>query len=113
MPEPIETDIQSDPALSGAVRLARVGTDFGTAWAAINARITTLNGGRPWGGDEVGVTFAEQYMPDGEPTAGAAGLLQGVTSLATVLHGLGTSVYHAVTGSLSDDEEIGRGLQPQ
>jgi hypothetical protein len=110
--QPDETRVDSTAAISGASRLARVATDFETAWAEVRDRIAELHSLAPWGTDEVGQEFRRNYLPD-DQTAGASGVMTNLSDLADALLSLGPEIIRAVSSSVEADEEIGRELRPQ
>jgi hypothetical protein len=60
------------PVANIGTQLKTLAADFGKQAKGINDEITSIDGGKPWGQDETGTTFAASYNqvppgPDGKP----------------------------------------------
>lgn len=108
--EPTQTFVNPAAALEAASRLTQTGADFVTQYNALKSRIEGYHNDAPWGTDEVGVQFAEKYLPAGEEE-GARGVLSGISSLGETLSQVGPIITDSVTGTVATDDETGRSMQ--
>ena len=111
MTGPEMTFVNPAVALEAAGRLGSIGVEFVNRWSELEGRINALHAAAPWGGDEVGTSFSENYLPPGQDT-GAAGVVKGLGSLTKALKELGPQVIHAVQGSGATDEDAANSMRP-
>ncbi|GAA1741427.1 hypothetical protein [Luedemannella helvata] len=111
MTKPEMTFVNPAVAVEAAGRLGSIGAELVNRWAELEGRITALHAASPWGGDEVGTMFSENYLPP-EEDKGASGVVKGIGSLANALKELGPQVILAVQGSVATDEEAGNSMRP-
>jgi hypothetical protein len=100
-----ETFVHPTNATAGARSLSSTGSSFWNRWTELKARIEGLNEDRPWGDDEPGRRFSEQYT-GGEEGNAAQMTLDAAHSQALILKDLGGDVIEAVNGTMDSDELI-------
>jgi hypothetical protein len=98
-----ETFVHPVNAKVGAKNLSAAGHRFWAKWAALKSKIEGLNGQRPWGDDEPGRKFSEQYTGGDNP---AKLTLEAGDSCAVIFKDLGDDVVQAVDGTMDNDDLI-------
>jgi hypothetical protein len=109
--KPDQTFVNPAATIDAAGRLGAIGQHFVEQWVDVALRIAGLHADAPWGGDDVGKTFVENYLPPAEDQ-GAGGVVKGIGSLGDALKELGPQVILAVNGSVATDEDSGNGMKP-
>jgi hypothetical protein len=100
-----ETFVHPANALAGARHLTAAGTSFWSKWVELKGRIESLNAAKPWGDDEPGRKFSEQYTGGDNP---AKQTLDAGQSNAVVFKDLGNDVTAAVKGTMDSDDLISK-----
>ena|SRR5215211_2215006 len=97
-----------DPASASAAarKLTGVGIALETAWKEARAEITRFNGAKPtpWGDDDAGKAFDENYSNGGSDESPANQALKVGDELVAKMKELGPLVQQAINGTVDSDE---------
>ncbi len=98
-----------DPAgaAAGASRLTAAGQTLSGSLSRIAGTIDTLNGKKPWGTDDVGKKFNENYLEAGAE-APAALVLSAGAQIVERVRLLGPDVKSAVEGTVETDDLVAK-----
>jgi hypothetical protein len=88
-------------AIDGARHLARAGAHLAAQRAHAGAELDTMSAARPWGNDDIGAAFHQQYAPI------AAHVLVAWEGLAAHLEDLAAAAARSVQVTQHADDEAG------
>jgi hypothetical protein len=100
-----DTFLDPAEAAAGASRLTHAGEGLHSNLSRIVTQINALNGKAPWGTDETGVKFNEQYLAGEAP---AKLVLDASTQLVERVRQLGPDVTAAVEGTVEQDDLVAK-----
>ena len=92
------TELRTDPAALRATQPRFADLSNRVTTAATNLRSIMAAEGQCWGSDQIGQSFAKDYVP------GAEEALHGTDGLATVFSGLGTNMGTIANALQSQDQ---------
>ncbi len=106
------TRLDPESATAAARKLTGVGIALDTAWKEVRAEIDRLNGAQPWGKDDAGKAFDENYSKGNSDAGPAKQALKAGDELVAKMKELGPLVQSAINGTVSSDEFTGKLFKP-
>jgi hypothetical protein len=103
----LEINENPDEITGMGAQIQARGTELNAATRAILAEITTLEAGAPWGGDDPGKAFHEQYtrIPDGGKSPANDALKEVLETSGQDLEKIGGGVMRALVGYQASDQD--------
>jgi hypothetical protein len=98
------TRLDPESASEAARKLTGVGMALETAWKEARAEITRLNGAQPWGTDDPGKAFDDNYSKGSSDESPAKLALKAGDELVAKVKELGPLVQQAIGGTIAADE---------
>jgi len=98
------TRLDPQSASAAAKKLTGVGIALDTAWSEVKAEIRRINGLEPWGKDDAGKGFDENYSKGNSEAGPASQALKAGDEVVDRMKKLGPLVQSAIDGTVSSDE---------
>ncbi len=98
------TRLDPESASEAARKLTGVGMALETAWKEARAEIARLNGAQPWGTDDPGKAFDDNYSKGNSDESPAKQALKAGDELVAKVKELGPLVQQAIGGTIAADE---------
>ncbi|WP_433056691.1 hypothetical protein [Dactylosporangium sp. CS-033363] len=104
------TAVSPSQALTAASQLTTMGEAMLDRWRAVRGRIEQLNAARPWGDDDPGRNFNENYAAGEHPPC--TSVLEAGESMVLALARLGEQVREGVQGVVDLDDLTATWFKP-